>query len=209
MPARAKGSAIDRRRMELPNITAVVGKVKGTWPHAVLGPKLAAWKSSINDVSRRGWGGCCRTTPRNHLQKYKDTFWYCTSQAMLIPHTAGRVGGICPHGGRAGIYIDYSCHWLTLSLHVLQLDWTVIFFMHFSHICSTLWQKVYRHHAKSMAGVKTAVKVPQHADHTFWKSQCMSRSVLSPHSLYLCLVKHRSYRILNSTLPALVAVCFV
>ena len=48
--------------MELPNITAVAGKVKGTWPHAVLGPKLAAWKSSINDVSRRGWGGCCRTT---------------------------------------------------------------------------------------------------------------------------------------------------
>ena len=42
MPARAKGSTVDRRRMELPNITAVAGKAKGTWPHAVLGPKLAA-----------------------------------------------------------------------------------------------------------------------------------------------------------------------
>ena len=30
MPARAKGSTVDRRRMELPNITAVAGKVKGT-----------------------------------------------------------------------------------------------------------------------------------------------------------------------------------
>ena len=36
MPAYAKGSTIDRRRMELPNITAMAGKVKGTWPHAVI-----------------------------------------------------------------------------------------------------------------------------------------------------------------------------
>ena len=49
------GSTFDRRRMELPNITTVATKVKGTWPHTVLGPKLDAWKSSINDVSR--WGG--------------------------------------------------------------------------------------------------------------------------------------------------------
>ena len=55
-------STVDRKRMELPNITAVAGKVKGTWPHTVLGLKLAAWQSSINNVNR--WGEVAAVVPQ-------------------------------------------------------------------------------------------------------------------------------------------------
>ena len=54
------GSIIDRRIMEIPNTTAVTGKYKGHLG-TVLGLKLTAWKSLINNMSR--WGEVAAVVP--------------------------------------------------------------------------------------------------------------------------------------------------
>ena len=62
MPACANGVNVHRRGIETPNITAVVGNVKGTWAHTVLGLKLTGWKSLISNVSR--WGEVAAVVPQ-------------------------------------------------------------------------------------------------------------------------------------------------